>query len=114
MIEYTLLATASVVVVITVDLLVLRTRLVTQWPIVLYGEQQYLGIRLDTIPLEDFLFGFSLISTTIMRWEYLGVRTVFALAPFSRLTENNYEDCRQWWNRLHRCGPSRRTERREP
>jgi lycopene cyclase domain-containing protein len=85
-------------VVIVVDLLVLRTRLVTRWrfwvflsvmfaftlvangyltqrPIVLYGEQHYMGIRLDTIPVEDFLFGFSLITTTIVCWEHLGARS---------------------------------------
>jgi lycopene cyclase domain-containing protein len=96
--EYTLLSVASVVVVMIVDLFVLRTRLVAQWrywvflsvmfvftltangyltrrPIVLYGDQQYMGIRLNTIPLEDFLFGFSLISTTIICWEYLGGKT---------------------------------------
>jgi len=95
MIEYTLLSTISVFAVIVADLLVLRTRLLTRWrywvflsvmfafmvvangyltrrPIVLYGEQHFIGIRLDTIPVEDFLFGFSLITATIICWEHLG------------------------------------------
>jgi len=95
--EYTLLSSASVGVVIALDF-VLRTKLISQWrywvflavmfvftliangyltrrPIVLYGEHQYLGIRLDTIPLEDFLFGFSLITATIICWEFLGRKT---------------------------------------
>ena len=38
-------------------------------PIVLYGEGQYLGIRLGSIPLEDFLFGYSMILLTITVWE---------------------------------------------
>lgn len=39
-------------------------------PIVLYGDGHYLGIRLVTIPLEDFLYGFSLLSITIIIWEF--------------------------------------------
>jgi lycopene cyclase domain-containing protein len=97
MIEYTLLSGISVFVVVVADLLVLRTRLLayrrywvflsvmfafmviangylTRRPIVLYGDQQYMGIRLDTIPVEDFLFGFSLITATIICWEHFGKR----------------------------------------
>jgi lycopene cyclase domain-containing protein len=39
-------------------------------PIVLYNADQFLGIRLWTIPLEDFLFGFGLITVTLVLWEY--------------------------------------------
>lgn len=39
-------------------------------PIVLYGDGHSLGIRLGTIPLEDFLYGFSLLSITIIIWEF--------------------------------------------
>jgi len=39
-------------------------------PIVLYGDAHYLGIRFGTIPLEDFLYGFSLLSITIILWEF--------------------------------------------
>ena len=90
--EYTLLAIISVLLVIILDF-VLRTRLVlnkkfwvfwavmfvlifivngylTWRPIVIYGESFYLGIRLFTIPVEDFLFGFSLITSNIVLWEF--------------------------------------------
>src|SRR5512138_2131298 len=39
-------------------------------PIVMYGERFFLNIRLGTIPLEDFLFGFSMISLTVILWEF--------------------------------------------
>jgi len=91
--EYTISAITGVVVVVTVDLF-LKTRVTTQgkfWvfivvmflfkilvngyltarPIVLYGEEFFLGVRLFTIPLEDFFFGFSLITTSVVLWEYL-------------------------------------------
>ena len=90
--EYTLMAIASVILALGADIL-LRTKLIlnkkfwifwgcmfvltflingylTWRPVVLYGEQFYLGIRLFTIPIEDFLFGFSLISLNIIIWEY--------------------------------------------
>lgn len=38
-------------------------------PIVLYGEPFFLNLRLGTIPIEDFLFGFSLITLTVILWE---------------------------------------------
>jgi lycopene cyclase domain-containing protein len=90
--EYTLLACAGVVAVVLLDT-VLRTRLLRKrsfwffsgimsavttvvngyltWrPIVRYGEQYMLGIRLVSIPVEDYLFGFSLITMNIVLWEY--------------------------------------------
>lgn len=90
--EYTLLAVISVLLAITLDF-VLGTKLVLKkkfwifwavmfvllfiingyltWrPIVIYGESFYLGIRLFTIPVEDFFFGFSLITSNIVLWEY--------------------------------------------
>jgi lycopene cyclase domain-containing protein len=39
-------------------------------PIVRYGEMYYLGVRLGTIPVEDFLYGFSLITVSVVMWEY--------------------------------------------
>jgi lycopene cyclase domain-containing protein len=39
-------------------------------PIVLYNSQEFLGIRIGTIPLEDFFYGFGLITITIVLWEY--------------------------------------------
>ena len=38
-------------------------------PIVIYGAQHQLGLRLHTIPVEDFLFGFSMILLTLVVWE---------------------------------------------
>jgi lycopene cyclase domain-containing protein len=90
--EYTLFAVISVLFAVTLDF-VLRTKLIlnkkfwifwavmfvlifivngylTWRPIVIYGEGFYLGIRLFTIPAEDFLFGFSLITSNIILWEY--------------------------------------------
>ncbi len=90
--EYTILAVLSVFVVILFDL-ILRTRLVlsrkfwvfwvvmfiiifiingylTWRPIVTYGSDFFLNIRLFTIPIEDFLYGFSLLTGNIVIWEY--------------------------------------------
>ena len=38
--------------------------------IVMYNPRFFLGIRLGSIPLEDFLFGFGMVTTTIIFWEY--------------------------------------------
>ncbi len=38
--------------------------------IVIYQPCFFLGFRLGSIPLEDFLFGFSLVGLTIIFWEY--------------------------------------------
>jgi len=37
--------------------------------IVMYRPQFFLGVRFGTIPLEDFLFGFSMATLTIVLWE---------------------------------------------
>ena len=94
--EYTLLCIVSVVFIIGLDY-VLKTNLIknkkfwvfwavmfilifivngylTWRPIVIYGEGFYLGIRLFTIPVEDFLFGFSLITFNLIIWEYYNNR----------------------------------------
>lgn len=38
--------------------------------IVFYNPRFFLGLRLGTIPLEDFLFGLSMITFSIIFWEY--------------------------------------------
>lgn len=38
--------------------------------IVLYEPRFYLGLRIGSIPLEDFLFGFSMVTQSIVFWEY--------------------------------------------
>ncbi|MER3523879.1 MAG: lycopene cyclase domain-containing protein [Ignavibacteria bacterium] len=90
--EYTYAAVASVIVVVCADRL-LKTHLVHQarfwifigimfafktivngyltWrPIVLYGESFQIALRIGTIPVEDYLFGFSLITSSIILWEW--------------------------------------------
>ncbi len=39
-------------------------------PIVIYGQEHFLGVRLGTIPLEDFVYGFALIGLSVVLWEY--------------------------------------------
>ncbi len=90
--EYTILAVLSIIIAILVDLL-FKTKLfvnkkfwifwcvmfvlifivngyLTWRPIVIYGEGFYLGIRLFTIPIEDFMYGFALITMNISIWEF--------------------------------------------
>lgn len=90
--EYTICAIISVGIVLLLDRVlgtgVLRTRAywmffgvmmffkvlfngyLTWRPIVLYGEEYQLGFRLFTIPVEDFLYGFGLITISVIMWEY--------------------------------------------
>jgi len=39
-------------------------------PIVIYNPEYFLGIRLGTIPVEDFFYGFGLITLTLVLWEF--------------------------------------------
>lgn len=39
-------------------------------PIVIYNPAYFLGFRLGTIPVEDFFYGFGLITMTLVLWEY--------------------------------------------
>lgn len=43
--------------------------------IVRYNPRFFLGIRIGSIPLEDFLFGFSMVTMSIVFWEYFKART---------------------------------------
>ncbi|NYH87943.1 lycopene cyclase domain-containing protein [Actinopolymorpha rutila] len=98
--EYTLAAVVSVVLVVLLELAWLRTgmfRRPTFWitavivfgfqipvdgwltklsaPIVLYAESHATGIRMPwDIPVEDFAFGFSLMTLTLLLWDRLGSR----------------------------------------
>jgi lycopene cyclase domain-containing protein len=94
--EYTILAVFGVVAALLLDL-VLGTSLVRQkrfwvfwgvmillttaingyltWrPVVVYADEFFLGIRVGTIPLEDYLFGFGLITMNIVLWEFFSKR----------------------------------------
>ena len=98
--EYTVLAVLSVVGTVLAEVLWLRTGifrraqywiamaivycfhvLVDGWltklsaPIVIYDEGQITGLRVPwDIPVEDYLFGFSMITLTLMLWVRLGDR----------------------------------------
>ncbi|MEN3026786.1 MAG: lycopene cyclase domain-containing protein [Chlorobiota bacterium] len=95
--EYTLLAVGSALAVVGLDLWVLRTRLcrrpafwitlglmyvgklfvnsyLTARPIVHYYAPYYLGVRLGTIPVEDFFYGFAMLGLVLVLWEWLGRR----------------------------------------
>jgi len=96
-VSYTVLALVGVVTAIVLDLFVLRTRVVTLrafWTayaivvffqlvtngwltgrdIVTYDEAQILGPRLVFAPVEDLLFGFSLVVQTLAWWVWWGRR----------------------------------------
>ncbi|KYH43084.1 lycopene cyclase domain-containing protein [Branchiibius sp. NY16-3462-2] len=96
--EYTLLAVASVLIVVAVELFWWRTGifrtaqfwvamaivaffqiLVDGWltklsaPIVLYNSDAFLGLRIPwDVPVEDFLFGFSMVTLAILLWVRAG------------------------------------------
>ena len=98
--EYTILAVLSVVLVLAYEKLWLRSGvlsdprfwiamgicfgfmvLVNGWftklsaPIVIYHPDQVLGLRFPwDIPVEDFLFGFSLLTAVVARWKAIGDR----------------------------------------
>ena len=39
--------------------------------IVRYNPRMFMGKRIGTIPVEDFLFGFSMVTLGLIVWEYL-------------------------------------------
>ncbi|MDP7736012.1 lycopene cyclase domain-containing protein [Mycobacterium paragordonae] len=44
-------------------------------PVVIYDERQTSGLRFPfDIPIEDFLFGFALVTGVLLLWEYQRVR----------------------------------------
>jgi lycopene cyclase domain-containing protein len=98
-VTYTLAALLGVAGALVVDLLVLRTRLVTRavfWStypiiigfqllsngiltgreIVLYDPDAILGLRIVYAPVEDLFFGFAMILLTLSVWVWLGRRGV--------------------------------------
>ena len=92
-VTYSDIALNAVLVAVLADLLVLRTQmltkgifwlsysvilpfqLLTNWwltsrNIVMYSPNQIIGRRLAGAPIEDLLFGFSMILLTLAIWEY--------------------------------------------
>ena len=97
--SYTAAALLGVLGAVLVDLVVLRTRLVTRvvfWAtypiiivfqllsngiltgrhIVIYDPAAILGLRIAYAPVEDLLFGFALVLLTLSLWVWLGRRGV--------------------------------------
>ena len=90
--EYTILSVASVFLTLFLDkrsgIKILNKRLfyvflliilffkllvngyLTGKNIVIYNPEFFLGLRIGSIPIEDFLFGFSMVTMTIIFWEY--------------------------------------------
>lgn len=91
---YTLPAALSAIVTVTLDLFILRTRVVTTrhflrfigfmtigflicngvltaLPVVTYNPAEMVDIRFFSIPVEDFIYGFSLVTSTISIYEFL-------------------------------------------
>jgi lycopene cyclase domain-containing protein len=59
--------------------LILPFQLLTNWwltsnRIVMYTDTEIIGQRLAGAPIEDLLFGFSMILLTISAWEYFKIR----------------------------------------
>jgi lycopene cyclase domain-containing protein len=98
-VTYTQLAVLGVVLTMVLDLVVLRTRLLTRrvfWvsyaiivffqlitngiltgrDIVTYDPKAILGMRIAFAPVEDLLFGFSLVVQTLAWWVWWGRRGV--------------------------------------
>lgn len=90
--DYTILAAAGTFIVLILDR-IMRTGVFTRkifwiywvlvsvlmmivngyltWrPIVIYNEEKMLGLRIFTVPAEDFFFGFALIGLNLIIWEY--------------------------------------------
>ncbi len=60
-------------------LLILPFQLLTNWwltsnKIVMYSEGEIIGTRVAGAPLEDLLFGFSMILLTLSLWEFFAKR----------------------------------------
>ena len=96
---YTALATLGVAYAVVLDLVLLRTRLLTRrsfWVayaivvffqlvtngwltgrgIVTYDDAAILGLRIVYAPVEDLLFGFALVVQTLAWWVFWGRRGV--------------------------------------
>ena len=96
---YTEIAVLAVLIALTLDFAILRTRLIskkvfwvsysiilpfqliTNWwltsrNIVMYSDQAIIGVRIASAPAEDLLFGFALVLSTTAFWIYWGRRGI--------------------------------------
>jgi len=103
-VSYTALAVVGVLAALLLDLVVLRTRVVTRrvfWTayaivlvfqlltngwltgrdIVTYADSAIVGVRVVFAPVEDLLFGFSLVLQTLAWWVWWGRRLRPSAAP---------------------------------
>ena len=94
---YSDIALSAVFVAVVLDLFLLKSRMMTRgifwltyflivpfqllttwWltsnKIVMYTDTEIIGQRLAGAPIEDLLFGFSMILLTISAWEYFKIR----------------------------------------
>ncbi|MEY3889852.1 MAG: hypothetical protein RLY62_34 [Actinomycetota bacterium] len=92
---YTEIAMIAVVFAVIVDLLIIKTRLtrkkvfwtsysiilpfqlITNWwltsrNIVMYSPEAILGVRIASAPVEDLMFGFSLVLLVMALWVFWG------------------------------------------
>jgi lycopene cyclase domain-containing protein len=90
--SYTALAISGVFLTVITDLFILRSRLlltkrywasyaivvffqlITNWwltsrEIVMYSDDAILGPRIASAPVEDLLFGFTLVTLVLIRWD---------------------------------------------
>ena len=97
--SYTQIAVMAVAISALIDIILLRTRLlfrkvfwtsyaiillfqlITNWwltsrKIVMYDSHTIIGIRLASAPVEDLLFGFSLILGVLSLWVFNGRRGI--------------------------------------
>jgi lycopene cyclase domain-containing protein len=96
-VTYTIATLVGLAVTVALDVVVLRTRLLRRrafWTayaitvcfqlivngvltgrhIVMYDERRVTGLRIAYAPVEDLLFGFSLVAQTLIWWVWLGRR----------------------------------------
>ncbi len=92
--SYTLAAVLAAAVALILDLLVFRTKIIrtrrylrfigfmtigfllcngilTAVPVVTYNPSEMLDVRFFTIPIEDFVYGFALVTSTISIYEFI-------------------------------------------
>jgi lycopene cyclase domain-containing protein len=52
-------------------LFMISNSILTALPVITYGEQSFIGFRIGTIPIEDFIFSYCLINSAVICYEKL-------------------------------------------